>query len=100
MLHILSLLSCLLTFCTTIPTYLFNFGCILYLFLFKPRRMHEDYGSRFVCLSVCVFVTILAATYLVYMSKVRQHTVYCRYALCGLAENISFGKYGVICLPQ
>ena len=29
--------------------------------------MHKGYGSRFVCLSV----TTLAATYLVYMSEVR-----------------------------
>ena len=43
--------------------------------------MHEGYDSRFVCVCVCVCVcvsvclsvsvTMLAATYLVYMSKVR-----------------------------
>ena len=42
--------------------------------------MRKGYGSCFVCLSVCVCVsaTVLAATYLVHMSKVRWHTVSCR----------------------
>ena len=44
--------------------------------------MREGYGSHSVCLSVglCVYlsVTTLAATYLVYMSKVRRHSVSCR----------------------
>ena len=31
-----------------------------------------------VCVSVSVSVTVLVATYLVYMSKVRWHTVFCR----------------------
>ena len=31
-----------------------------------------------VCVSVCLSVTALAATYLVYMSKVRWYTVSCR----------------------
>ena len=33
----------------------------------NPRRMREGYGSRFVCVSV----TTLAATYLVYTLKTR-----------------------------
>ena len=52
---------------------------------------------------VCVCVTTLAATYLVYMFKVRRYTVsrafkdlYC----VDFAENVSFGSYGIICLPQ
>ena len=44
--------------------------------LVKPRHMCEGYNSRFV--SVCVSVTVLVATYPVYMSKVRRHTVSCR----------------------
>ena len=45
----------------------------------KPRHMHEGYSSRVcVCLSDCVSVTALVATYLVYMSKVRWHAVSCR----------------------
>ena len=43
--------------------------------IFKPQRMRKGYDSRFVCVCVCVSVTALAATYLVYMSKVRQYTV-------------------------
>ena len=55
--------------------------------LIKPQRMCdlEGYNSRMgvhvcvcVCLSVCLFDTIVVATYLVYMSKVRRHTVSCR----------------------
>ena len=45
-------------------------------FIIKPQRMREGYGSRFVC--KCVSVTALAATYLVYVSKVRRYTVSCR----------------------
>ena len=46
--------------------------------LINPRRMCEGYGSRFVCVSVCLSVTALAATYLVCMSKLRHHRVPCR----------------------
>ena len=49
--------------------------------LIKPWCMCEGYGyvcvCVCVCVSVCLSVTVLAATYLVYMSKVRQHTVSC-----------------------
>jgi hypothetical protein len=38
--------------------------------LVNPRRMREGYGSRFVCLCVCVSVTNLAATYLVHPLKI------------------------------
>ena len=48
---------------------------------------------------VCASVTMLAATYLVYMSKVRRYTLS---VSCGLlkicivfTENISFGRYDV-----
>ena len=46
----------------------------------NPRHMCEGYGSRFVCvcLSVCLSVTALVATYLVCMSKLRHHRVPCR----------------------
>ena len=64
-------------------------GALLYKLLtivVKPRRMHEGYNSWLmcvcvcvcVCVSVCLSITTLAAVYLVYMSKVRQHTVFCR----------------------
>ena len=42
--------------------------------IFKPRRMRKGYGNH----CVCVSVTTLAATYVVYMSKARRHTVSCR----------------------
>ena len=41
--------------------------------LINPRRMREGYGSRFVSVCVCVSVTTLAATYLVYTLKVGCH---------------------------
>ena len=41
--------------------------------LINPRRMREGYGSRSVCVSVCVSVTAPAATYLFYTSKTRCH---------------------------
>ena len=47
----------------------------------KPRRMREGLQC-FVCL-YCVFHTVphvLAATFLVYMSKVRRCTVSCRFS--------------------
>ena len=46
----------------------------------NPWYMREGYGSHSVCecVSVCVSVTALAATYLVCMSKVRHHVVPCR----------------------
>ena len=41
--------------------------------------MHaRGYGNRSVCVSMCLSVTALAATYLVDMSKVRHYTVSCR----------------------
>ena len=49
----------------------------------KTQQMREGYGSH----CVCVSVTALAAIYLVYTSKMWQHTVSCRllrYVLCGL----------------
>ena len=57
-----------------------------------------------VCVCVCVSVTTLAATYLVYMSKVRRYTISCRLFIKDLycvdfAKNVSFGRYGVICQP-
>ena len=68
-------------------------GCVI-----KPRCMCEDYGSCCVCMYVCVWVggcvcvwvcvfvcvTMLAATYLVYISNVRQYAVSCRLLKCGL----------------
>ena len=41
--------------------------------------MREGYGSRFVCVCVCLSVTALAATYLVCMSKLRHYRVPCRF---------------------
>ena len=45
----------------------------------KPQHMCEGYGSHFVCVCVrvCIYVsvTVLVATYLVYMAKVRWHTI-------------------------
>ena len=53
----------------------------LMIMIIKPRHTCEGYGSRrsyvcvCVCVCVCVSFTMIAATYLVYMSTVRQHTV-------------------------
>ena len=49
-------------------------------FFFNPRRMRRRVTVvvLYVCVCVCVSVTALAATYLVYMSKVRRYTVSCR----------------------
>ena len=52
--------------------------------IINPRRMHRRVTVVVlcvcvcVCLSVCVFVTMLAATYLICMPKVRHHRVSCR----------------------
>ena len=35
--------------------------------------MHKGHGSRSVCVSVCVSVTMLVPTYLIYTLKVRCH---------------------------
>ena len=43
--------------------------------LVNSRHMHKGYGSRSVCLSVCLSVTTLAATYLVFKSQVKCHWV-------------------------
>ena len=50
-----------------------------------------------VAVSVCL--TMLAATYLVYISEVRRHTVSCRHNMycVDFAVNVSFGRYGIIC---
>ena len=48
--------------------------------------MCEGYGSRSVCVSVCVSITALAATYLVYTFKqgtIRLFMALSRYALRG-----------------
>ena len=37
--------------------------------------MRENYGNHFLRVCVCVSVAALAATCLVYMSKMRQHTL-------------------------
>ena len=41
-------------------------------YIFNPRCMHKGYGSHSVCecVSVCVSVTALAATYLICVSEV------------------------------
>ena len=74
---------------------------MLILGLVKKASAHirKSYSSHFVCvcaclsvclsvyLFVCLSVTVLAATYLVYVSKVRQYSVlvgFYRYVLCEL----------------
>ena len=65
----------------------------------KPRHMRE--GLQCFCVSVHTAPHVLAATYLVYVSKVRRYTVSCRFfKICICTENFSFVKYGVICLPR
>ena len=41
--------------------------------MINPQRMREGYGSRSVCLSVCLSVTTLAGTYLFFKSQVKCH---------------------------
>ena len=59
-------------------TYCMHVNCMQMKLVINPRRMREGYGSCFVCVSVCLSVTALAATYLVCMSKLRHHRVPCR----------------------
>ena len=55
--------------------------------------MREGYGSCSVYVSVCLSVTVLAVTYLVYKSQVRCYKVsHC----VDLAENASFSSFIVI----
>ena len=59
---------------------------MLAIFVINPRRMHEGYCSRSLCVSVCVSVTALAAKYLFYTLKqgvIRLFVVATRYVLCG-----------------
>ena len=54
-----------------------NSGIRLYVqcLVINPRRMREAYGSWFVCVCACVYlsVTVLTATYIILKSKVRYH---------------------------
>ena len=62
-------------------------------------RERGIYDSRFVCLSVAA----LAATYLVYKSKVRCYNVpygVQTYVSCGFVENALFSSFGIICLQS
>ena len=47
-----------------------NHSVTLEIFI-NPRHMHKGYDSWFVCLSVCLSVTTLAATYLICESNLR-----------------------------
>ena len=60
--------------------------------------MCEGYGNRSVCVCIClcVSVTVLAATYLVYMSKVRWYTVSCR--LLKICTCIMWTSLKMFCL--
>ena len=57
-------------FVTLIYGYVIEFGSFI-----NPRRMREGYGSRSFCLSVCLSVTTLAATYLLFKSQMKCHRV-------------------------
>ena len=48
-------------------------GSVVYLVftIINPWRMREGYSSRSVFLSVCLSVTMLVATYLIYTLKAR-----------------------------
>ena len=64
--------------------------------LIKPQRMWEGLSTAVICVCVCVYCL---ATFLVYMSKVRRHTVSCRLLAKDLycvefTENVLFGGYG------
>ena len=61
--------------------------------IFNP--LHVRHKDTILCLSVCLSVTTLAATYLVYMSNIRYHRVkvYC----LAFTKNTYFNSSGVIC---
>ena len=70
--------------------------------IFKPQRMREGYGSR-VC--VCVCVCYLASGYIpgLYIESEAAYSFLWTFKdMCcvDFAENVSFGRYGTICLPQ
>ena len=44
----------------------------LFVYFINPRHMREGYGSS-VCECVCVSVTALAVTFLIYTLKTRYH---------------------------
>ena len=52
-----------------------------------------------VCVCVCVSVTVLAATYLVYMSKMRRYTVSCRFLkICIVWSSLKTFHLGDTCM--
>ena len=55
----------------------------------------EGYSSCFVCLSVCLSVTTLAAASFSSMIKLR----YAGLQLVDFQKNALFKSYGIICLP-
>ena len=62
-------------------------------YMFNPRCMHKGYGSHSVCecMSVCVSVTTLVATYLICMSKVGIIGFLAGLYCLDFAENICLG---------
>ena len=64
------------TNCVCVCNFHFDMNhCVNLEIFINPRRMREGYGSWFVYLSVCLSVTMLAATYLVCASNLRCYKV-------------------------
>ena len=61
--------------CPPAPAIYVHGSLVIVAALINPRRMHEGYGSTVVVLCVCLSVTTLAATYLVYKSKLLYYKV-------------------------
>ena len=69
--------------------------------------MREGYGNRFVCLSVYLCVCYHASGYIpgLYMYVQSEVAYSFLYAFKDMhcvdfAEDVSFGRYGIICLPR
>ena len=75
------------------------YSCVNYDY---PARMRKGYGSRRVCVSVCVSVTALAATYLVYKSRIRCYEVpWGVLNVCIVWVSLKMlSSFGVICLQR
>ena len=69
----------------------------------NPWRMREGYSSQSVCVCVCLSVTTLAATYLVFTSKIRcLRVLHVVFQICNvwlLLRMLCFKSYGLFCSP-
>ena len=64
----------------------------------KPWRMRKGYGSRFMCECVCYRTSSYKPGLCVQSEAIYSflYDIYC----VDFTENVLFGRYGIICLPQ